>query len=1405
MTSVRVLLTCACLALLSLPSAAFAQTCPMVLDFDTDGDGNPILAGQDLANAYASWGITSVTWNSMAMITPGMGIAFDSANPTGGDFDLQTPGYGYANTNALGNLKISAENFVDANNDGLIDDPDDDASGAWFEFFFNAPTCIYSVDLIDIEANEQSPDILAYDANGAIIQWVTAQSIGDNSVQTVDLNGICGVDHIMIDVYGSGAIDNLEVCVGGTDEVCDGIDNDGDGSIDEGVLAVEEAVVDPAVYGGGGGHAITLFGFGAYMFDTPGEWEVDASTGTATITGTAHRIGDPADTFSISTTLAGYTTVAGSGSPKKELYASAYTTGGGTVDTSTWHYYSITTGTLTGTGTNTGNNFSFSRMGPAFQVGYGANGKNTNYGASGWLNWTRTAGSGSGSGTGDWNIDLNACVEVCDGIDNDQDGTIDEGFDDDNDGWTSCGGDCDDTDAAINPGATDICNGIDDDCDGSIDEDFDLDGDGYTTCNGDCDDTDASVNPGATEICDGVDNDCDGSVDEGFDQDNDGWTTCAGDCDDNNPNANPACPDICNGIDDDCDGSIDEDFDLDGDGYTTCNGDCADTDAAINPGAAEVCNGVDDDCDGVIPIDEIDVDGDGVAACDGDCAPGDGSVGPNEPETCNGVDDDCDGAVDEGFDADNDGVVDCVDSCPMIVDFDTDPYGNPIAAGTDLSETYAAWGIHSITWTVQNMSVVGMGIAFDSANPTGGDTDLATPGSGVGNTTALGNLMIGAENTVDANNDGLVDDPDDNASGAWIEFDFDDASCVTSLDFIDIEVSEGPADVFLYDANGAQVAHYQVPGLGDNSVQTLTMGDCGVHSMLIDIYGSGAIDNLDVCVGGGVEVCDGIDNDGDGAIDEDFDNDNDGWTTCAGDCDDNNPNANPACPDVCNGIDDDCDGSIDEDWDQDGDGYTTCAGDCDDTDASVNPGATEVCNGVDDDCDGTVDEGFDGDGDGFTSCDGDCDDDDAAIHPDAAEVCDGVDNNCDGNVDEGFDQDNDGWTTCAGDCDDNNPNANPACPDICNGIDDDCDGSIDEDFDQDNDGYTSCNGDCDDTNPNVNPSCPEACNGIDDDCDGAIDEGFPDGDGDGVTVCAGDCDDNDDDVYPGAPEICNGTDDDCNGVIDDGFDADGDGISDCIDTCPMVLDFDNDPFGSAIDPGDSVFSEYWAWGVFSIEEFHDSAMQVSLEPIAWDSENPPDALAELGTPNSDFGGPGVGSGGGAGAAGENDTGLGNVVKTTAGNTWYIVNFNSATCVHSIDLLDVDGGELAAQVILFDVNVNTIATYTSAALGDNSVETLELGDTCGVYVMMIDFYAQGAWDNLDICVDPSGGPEVCDDGIDNDGDGDVDEGCGGSGDDDDDDDDEEGYDADCSTVGSRVSPSWALLGFFGVGVFMRRRR
>ena len=198
-------------------------------------------------------------------------------------------------------------------------------------------------------------------------------------------------------------------------------------------------------------------------------------------------------------------------------------------------------------------------------------------------------------------------AEVCDGLDNDCNGLVDEGFDHDNDGvlgdvaaCTDLEGpfDCDDEDPFAHPGAAEVCDGSDNDCDGAVDEDWDADGDGSAGCWDDCDDDDPDVAPAFPEVCDGQDNDCDAQVDEGFDMDADGWATCRGDCDDAHATVNPGAEELCDGLDNDCDATTSEDGDLDGDGITWCDGDCDDNEARAYPGAAEVCDGIDNDCSG---------------------------------------------------------------------------------------------------------------------------------------------------------------------------------------------------------------------------------------------------------------------------------------------------------------------------------------------------------------------------------------------------------------------------------------------------------------------------------------------------------------------------------------------------------------------------------------------------------------------------------------------------------------------------------------------------------------------------------------------------------------------------------------------------------------------------------------
>jgi hypothetical protein len=186
--------------------------------------------------------------------------------------------------------------------------------------------------------------------------------------------------------------------------------------------------------------------------------------------------------------------------------------------------------------------------------------------------------------------------------------------DDDNDGHNSIaygGTDCNDNDSTVYPGAEEVCDGKDNNCDGRTDEGFpDTDGDGYTDCGGDCDDTNPHIHPRAQEVCDGKDNDCDGRTDEGFyDNDQDGHAKCGGDCDDNNPAVYPGAEEVQDGIDNNCDGQIDEmatmeEIDSDLDGYPMSS-DCNDRDPTIYPGAPELCaDGKDNDCDGLTDCDD---------------------------------------------------------------------------------------------------------------------------------------------------------------------------------------------------------------------------------------------------------------------------------------------------------------------------------------------------------------------------------------------------------------------------------------------------------------------------------------------------------------------------------------------------------------------------------------------------------------------------------------------------------------------------------------------------------------------------------------------------------------------------------------------------------------------------------
>jgi len=622
--------------------------------------------------------------------------------------------------------------------------------------------------------------------------------------------------------------------------------------------------------------------------------------------------------------------------------------------------------------------------------------------------------------------------------------TIIEGaVDEDGDGATA-GVDCDDSDPMVHPGAAELCNERDDDCDGLVDEDGmdgtvfyrDSDGDGFG---------DATVEQMAC------------AVPAGFVAD-------SSDCDDGRADVNPeAVEDDCTDpVDYNCDGSVGY-ADIDGDGTPACN-DCDDTNPAANPFAAEICN--------------------------------------------DGIDDDCDGEIDEAG---------AVGEQMWFADADGDLHGDPAMSMVACDQP-----------------------AGYVENPTDCDDESASANpSGI-------EICDGLDNDCD----GLVDGPDP---------------------------------------------------VGGMTVYPDSDGD-----------GHGS-------AGSPVEVCTPMA----------------GFVESSDDCDDSEAAAHPGGTEVCDGIDNDCSGGVDEglgsvyyaDPDGDGygmsvmtmeacelpDGYSAMDGDCDEADSAVYPGAVEVCDGIDNDCSGGVDEGLgtvyyadpDGDGygmalvtmeacevpDGYSAMDGDCDETDGGVYPGAAEVCDGIDNDCSGGIDEGLgttfflDTDGDGYgevgetteacdvptgyASLAGDCDVSDSSINPGAAEVCDGVDNDCDSLTDDEddsvevalgsfwyADEDGDGYggdtesiSACEGpdgyvasadDCDDADPMSYPGASEIWyDGIDQDCEG---DGDSDADGDGhdaIEVGGDDADDTDPDCWTGCTEGLTYDDpaDSCEAIYEDNPDA----------------------------------------------------------------------------------------------------------------------------------------------------------------------------------------------------------------------------------------------------------------------------
>jgi len=536
------------------------------------------------------------------------------------------------------------------------------------------------------------------------------------------------------------------------------------------------------------------------------------------------------------------------------------------------------------------------------------------------------------------------------------------------------------------------------------------------------------------------------------------------DCDDTNSSVYPGAPELCgNGIDENCDGEDLPCEDADGDGYTS-DVDCDDENPDRFPGNPEAPNtctgvdppkcddGVDQDCDGQDAICVTDKDCD-ESPVPHDCNDDVSSIHPGAPELCgNGVDDNCNGEVDEGCvpcDLDGDG----------FERFDAEAGCAPPVGETDCVDTDS-------------------GISPGVTSDCGGDEGAPV--------CAARGMCDGRDNDCD----GLVDEG------------CPDPTC------------DNDGDGFMRDDPAAGCN--PPPGAAD-----CTDADASFYPGAPDVCGDGLLQNCNADT-----PCSN-------------DQDGDGYNALDGDCDDDASAIHPGAVEICDGLDNDCDGLVDEGnpdgltgapiptdafctlsdigrcGDPAGGGRCVCsrllppvitipANRTDCTAYGLDTAAAaprcffapvpevERCDATDWDCDGAPDSPT---GDPpLVELGQPCGTDAGHCEPGQVVGCD-LDATNLGAFNEHY--------VCQGY---RGPTA-----ELCNGFDDDCDGILPSDEeDPDGDAYLACTGcvpgqmasglngcdDCGPNNPGRNPAAPEVCNDVDDDCDG-------DPNDDGADDCVG--------------------------------------------------------------------------------------------------------------------------------------------------------------------------------------------------------------------------------------------------------------------------------------------------------------
>ncbi|MGF1583076.1 MAG: hypothetical protein ACFCD0_27465 [Gemmataceae bacterium] len=180
-------------------------TTSYTLDFELDDNGDPLDPGTRISDQWSDWaglGIKTIIGNQ-DKFTQYPPMIFDSANPSGGDSDLVTPGYHASNTEARENILIISE-------DNDANDPDDKASGGMLEFTWTSGVDLDWIGLLDLDANETGNKVITYDENGNVLESLSVQPPpGDNSWAEVGFQQSSDVYRLEVYFPRSGAVTDL--------------------------------------------------------------------------------------------------------------------------------------------------------------------------------------------------------------------------------------------------------------------------------------------------------------------------------------------------------------------------------------------------------------------------------------------------------------------------------------------------------------------------------------------------------------------------------------------------------------------------------------------------------------------------------------------------------------------------------------------------------------------------------------------------------------------------------------------------------------------------------------------------------------------------------------------------------------------------------------------------------------------------------------------------------------------------------------------------------------------------------------------------------------------------------------------------------------------------------------------